>query len=129
MVNTVKVKPSHSSQGDFVVIETNQFDPTTHVLADGEILPAELSITLDSPNVDAERLAEAEAKLADVHGEFIAFMNDVQAMQARISELEVPSITPNEQTIPEIKELLKERNIPFKVNASKDELLALVPKE
>ena len=83
----------------------------------------------------------------------ITFMSDVDAMQARIDELksaaaspdlsveqpievakeiELPKSTENDfasWTIPQIKDYLAAKEIGFKASASKDELLALIPKE
>lgn len=83
----------------------------------------------------------------------LAFMNDVSAMQARIDELKSAAANPDpsaEQsseapketellkstenefaswTIPQIKDYLAAKEIGFKASASKDELLALIPKE
>ena len=83
----------------------------------------------------------------------IAFMDDVDAMQARIDELKSAAANPDpsaEQssespketellkstengfaswTIPQIKDYLAAKEIGFKASASKDELLALIPKE
>jgi hypothetical protein len=37
---TVKIKPAHKSQGDFVEINAEDFDPKIHTLADGKSAPA-----------------------------------------------------------------------------------------
>ncbi|MBT2333618.1 hypothetical protein J7E49_06835 [Variovorax paradoxus] len=34
-MKTIKIKPSHESQGDFVLINEEDFDPSKHVLLDG----------------------------------------------------------------------------------------------
>jgi hypothetical protein len=36
---TIKIKPSHPSQGDFVVIEESEFDPEKHQKYDGRGRP------------------------------------------------------------------------------------------
>ncbi|MBJ9984442.1 hypothetical protein IAE19_03180 [Acinetobacter sp. S40] len=46
----------------------------------------------------AEKLAKAEDELATTKGEFIAFQNDVEAMQKRITELESAKGNLDEQT-------------------------------
>lgn len=38
MTTTVKIKPSHPSQGEFVLIEKKDFDPSKHELLEGESL-------------------------------------------------------------------------------------------
>ena len=35
-MTTIKIKPSHASQGDFVIIEESDFDPAIHSLLDSE---------------------------------------------------------------------------------------------
>jgi uncharacterized protein (DUF3084 family) len=37
-MTTIKIKPSHLSQGEFVLIEKADFDPSKHELLDGESL-------------------------------------------------------------------------------------------
>ena len=83
----------------------------------------------------------------------VVFMDDVDAMQTRIDELKSAAANPDpsaEQsseapkemellkstenefaswTIPQIKDYLAAKEIGFKASASKDELLALIPKE
>lgn len=36
---TIKIKPSHPSQGDYVVIEESEFDPEKHQKFDGRGRP------------------------------------------------------------------------------------------
>ncbi|WP_228268666.1 hypothetical protein [Acinetobacter soli] len=96
MSETLKVKPSHASQGKFVIISVDQYDPSVHELIEGESLPDSLVqldalITVDQFNAVAIKLAETEDQLKTSQGEFIAFQNDVAAMKARIVELEVGS--------------------------------------
>ena len=99
-----------------------------------------------------DQLKKAIADLETERAVHLAFMNDVSAMQARIDELksaaansdlsaEQPSEAPKEMqlpkptendfaswTIPQIKDYLAAKEIGFKASASKDELLALIPK-
>lgn len=91
---TVKVKPAHASQGDFVVIDIAQFDPLIHELADGESLPDELNdspignmVPIEQFDALAEKLAFAEEQLATAKEDSIAFQNDIPAMEARVAEL------------------------------------------
>lgn len=37
-MTTIKIKPTHPSQGEFVVIEKAAFDPSTHEMLEGESL-------------------------------------------------------------------------------------------
>ena len=40
-MTTIKIKPCHPSQGEFVLIEKTDFDPSKHELLEGESLGAE----------------------------------------------------------------------------------------
>ncbi|WP_336622199.1 HeH/LEM domain-containing protein [Acinetobacter sp.] len=66
-------------------------------------------------------------QLATSQGEFIAFKNDVAAMQARIDELK--SVDYSKLKVDELKDVLKLKGIEFPSDAKKDDLLALLPKE
>ena len=98
------------------------------------------------------QLKKAIEDLETERAAHVAFMDDVDAMQTRIDELksaaansdlsaEQPSEAPKETqlpkptendfaswTIPQIKDYLAAKEIGFKASASKDELLALIPK-
>ncbi|MFC2996443.1 HeH/LEM domain protein [Acinetobacter sichuanensis] len=100
-----------------------------------------------------DQLKKAIADLETERAVHVAFMDDVDAMQARIDELksaaanpdpsveqssealketQLPKPTENDfasWTIPQIKDYLAAKEIGFKASASKDELLALIPKE
>ena len=100
-----------------------------------------------------DQLKKAIADLETERAVHLAFMDDVSAMQARIDELKSAAANPDlsaEQsseapketqllkptendfaswTIPQIKDYLAAKEIGFKASASKDELLALIPKE
>ena len=138
MSKTVKIKPSHKSQGEFVIISVEQFNPSEHELIEGESLPTEdIQVTNDALipveqfDVVTEKLAHTEEELAVVKGEFIAFKNDIEAMKARIEELESgngihdPLDGPKEQ----LKAHLTDLGIKHKASASKEDLISLIPKE
>ncbi|WP_436897718.1 HeH/LEM domain protein [Acinetobacter gyllenbergii] len=95
-----------------------------------------------------EKVNELEEQLAGVKGEFIAFMNDPDAMKDRIAELEsgagdkqppnVQQTAGDDQSKPvdysalkveEIKAVLTEKGILFDCVTRKDDLLALIPQE
>ncbi|MCH7394190.1 HeH/LEM domain-containing protein [Acinetobacter dispersus] len=101
-----------------------------------------------------EKVNELEEQLAGVKGEFIAFQNDIDAMTARITELESgegyqkptgDNQPPNDQQtvgsdqvkpvdysslkVDEIKAVLTEKGISFDGVTRKDDLLALIPQE
>ncbi|PKF33409.1 HeH/LEM domain protein [Acinetobacter proteolyticus] len=85
-----------------------------------------------------EKVNQLEEQLAGVKGEFIAFMNDPEAMTARIAELNEGKGIPDPLDGPpagdyenwkveQIKAHLTDLNIEFKNSASKPELIALIP--
>ena len=125
---------------------------------------AECEKALSEKEVLEGRLKSALEDLEKERVVRITFMNDVDAMQARIDELKSAAASPDlsteqfleipkemiEQmvpeasqaqvtqstdndfaswTIPQIKDYLAAKEIGFKASASKDELLALIPKE
>lgn len=86
------------------------------------------------------KVNELEEQLAGVKGEFIAFMNDPEAMTARIAELNEGKGTPDPLDGPtsvdysslkvdEIKTVLTEKGISFDGVTRKDDLLALIPQD
>lgn len=87
----------------------------------------------------AEKLAEAEGQLATSQGEFIAFQNNVDAMNARIAELqgdttpvgttsnpESKLISLNDLTLTQLQEMAKSKGVVFKVRDSKNTLIDLL---
>lgn len=60
-MTTIKIKPSHPSQGEFVLIEKKDFDPTKHELLEGETLGGDTS---DGAPTLTELLAGREQLLA-----------------------------------------------------------------
>lgn len=109
-------------------------------------LIAELKTALDEKDFLKNQLAKAVDDLQAERVIHTAFMDDVNAMQSRIDELKqsigsgdevveqaaVAKPAENDYaswTVPQIKEFLASKEIGFKSSASKDELLALIPKE
>lgn len=147
MSKTVKIKPSHKSQGEFVIISVEQFNPSEHELIEGESLPTEdIQVTNDALipveqfDVVTEKLAHTEEDLAVVKGEFIAFKNDIEAMKTRIEELESGKGVPDPLDGPkegdylswsneQLKAHLTDLGIKHKASASKEDLISLIPKE
>ena len=147
MSKTVKIKPSHKSQGEFVIISVGQFNPSEHELIEGESLPAEdiqgtddALIPVEQFDVVTEKLAQTEDDLAVVKGEFIAFKNDIEAMKTRIEELESGKGVPDPLDGPkegdylswsneQLKAHLTDLGIKHKASASKEDLISLIPKE
>lgn len=114
-------------------------------------LISDLKTALDEKDIIKSQLEKAITDLESERTIHVAFMNDVVAMQARIDELkqsngpdgEAVDLSANASepaskpidadytnwTVPQIKEFLASKEIGFKSSASKDELLALIPKE
>ncbi|MFV5333252.1 hypothetical protein [Acinetobacter baumannii] len=95
MSKTVKIKPSHESQGDFVIISVDQFNPLEHELIEGESLPIDESEVTNDALVPIEQFDElanklviSEEQLLTAKEELMAFKNDAPAMKARIAELQ-----------------------------------------
>ncbi len=85
-----------------------------------------------------EKVNELEEQLAGLKNEFDAFMNNPEAMKARIVELESGAGDNQEQDKPidysslkvdEIKAVLTEKGISFDGVTRKEDLLALIPQE
>lgn len=147
MSKTVKIKPSHPSQGKYVVISVDQFNPAEHVLLEGESLPIDESEVTNDALIPVEqfdaisaKLVKTEEELAVVKGEFIAFKNNVEAMKARIEELEPGKGVPDPLDGPkagdypnwsneQLKAHLTDLGIKHKASASKEDLISLIPKE
>ncbi len=147
MSKTVKIKPSHKSQGEFVIISVEQFNPSEHELIKGETLPIEESEVTNDALIPVEqfdaisaKLVKTEEELAVVKGEFIAFKNDIEAMKARIEELESGKGVPDPLDGPkagdyanwsneQLKAHLTDLGIKHKASASNDELIGLIPKD
>ncbi len=86
-----------------------------------------------------EKLAETEEQLATSQGEFIAFQNNIGAMNARIAELqgdltpvdntseaEPKLISLNDLTLTQLQEMAKSKGVEFKVRDSKNTLIELL---
>lgn len=119
-------------------------------------LITDLTAALDEKDTFKNKFNKALEDLESERAIHTAFMNDADAMQSRIDELkqsassssggevandqvssEEVSVTTEKLaendyaswTVPQIKEFLASKEIGFKSSASKDELLALIPKE
>lgn len=68
-MTTLKIKPSHPSQGEFVLIEKKDFDPTKHELLEGETLGGDTSTgapTLTELLAGREQLLARKDQLDDL---------------------------------------------------------------
>ncbi|SDF81387.1 MULTISPECIES: hypothetical protein [unclassified Duganella] len=63
-MTTIKIKASHPTQGEFVVIEKKDFDPEKHELLDGERLGSTSGDTGDGVPTLAELIASRNQLLA-----------------------------------------------------------------
>lgn len=73
-MTTVKIKPSHPSQGEFVVIDKKDFDPAKHELLDGESLGSD---------------AGAAGEHAPTPAELLAGRDQLQARKDQLDDLEL----------------------------------------
>ena len=91
--------------------------------------PADLSGLVPTEQFDAvaQKLTETEEQLVTAQDKFIKFKNDVEAMKARINELQ--SVDYSKMKVDELKEALKLKGTEYPVDAKKDALLALLAKE
>lgn len=102
---TVKIKDGD----DFRVINESDFNQNLHELSEGEILstgPIAVSVNvgimpeqqaiIDEAKAECKKVIaeneELQMQLATSKGNFIAFQNDVDAMQKRMAELEPVSV-------------------------------------
>ena len=111
-----------------VVAENDDLKQQMETLKAGLIQgePADLTglVPLEQFDAVALDLTNTKVQLAIVQGEFIAFKNDVGAMQARIVELQ--SVDYSKLKVDELKDVLKLKGIEFSSDAKKDDLLALL---
>nr|WP_215728713.1 HeH/LEM domain protein [Acinetobacter nosocomialis] len=127
------------TEGTLVPVE--QFDAVVANLAKAEE-ESEAEITrLKGELAEANQaVLTAEEQAATAKGEFESFLNNIEAMKARIAELEAGKGTPDPLDGPtpgdyenwkvdQIKAYLTDKGIEYKQSASKPELIALIPKE
>ena len=82
-MTTIKIKPCHPSQGEFVLIEKKDFDPSTHELFEGESLGTEGQG--DRVPTVAELLA-ARADLLAEHDNLQQRERELAAEKERVAE-------------------------------------------
>ena len=76
-MTTIKIKPSHPSQGEFVLIDKKDFDPEKHELLDGESLSA-AGDTGDGVPTMAELIAS--------HNLLLARKDELDDLELRLSQ-------------------------------------------
>lgn len=124
MTQTVKVMPWGDGQGDYVIINAEDFDPSKHKLLDDflkeqEQAEAEKAAAIAKAEALAKEQAEAEAK-AQTQAE--------QQQNTDDSGKDQGSATGKAPTKPEIIKMLQDAEIEHNPSATKAELMALLPK-
>lgn len=124
MTQTVKVMPWGDGQGDYVIINAEDFDPSKHKLLDDflkeqEQAEAEKAAAIAKAEALAKEQAEAEAK-AQTQAE--------QQQNTDDSGKDQGSATGKTPTKPEIIKMLQDAEIEHNPSATKAELMALLPK-
>ena len=122
-----------SQYGDLPEQSENQHIGEAYSVDSATLVPVEQFDTL------ASKLAETEDQLATSQGEFIAFQNNIGAMNARIAELHGDTtpvgsasysgahlISLNDLTLTQLQEMAKSKGIEFKVRNSKGTLIELL---
>lgn len=92
-MSIIKIKPTHPSQGEFVIIEKKDFDPSKHELCDGE----SLGDTQGDTGEGVPTLAE-----------LIASRNQLLARGDQLDDLEL-HLTQRGESLAEAKQLLEQR--------------------
>lgn len=125
MTQTVKVMPWGDGQGDYVIINAEDFDPSKHKLLDDflkeqEQAEAEKAAAIAKAEALAKEQAEAEAKA----------QAQAQAEQQQNTDDsgKEGSATGKAPTKPEIIKMLQDAEIEHNPSATKAELMALLPK-
>lgn len=119
--------------------ELPEYEPRASGSVGKNATPNDALVSVDQFDALAEKLAATEEQLAISQGEFIAFQNDVGAMNARIAELqgdttpvgttsnsEPKLISLNDLTLTQLQEMAKSKGIEFKVRDSKGTLIELL---
>ena len=122
-----------ANYGELPEQSENQYTGQAHPIDSAAMVPVEQFDAL------AEKLAETEEQLATSQGEFIAFQNNIGAMNARIAELqgdltpvdntseaEPKLISLNDLTLTQLQEMAKSKGIEFRVRDSKGTLIELL---
>lgn len=81
MSKTVKIKPSHESQGEFVIISVDQFNPSEHELIEGESLPIDESEVTNDALVPVEQFDELANKLVISEEQLLTAKEELMAFK------------------------------------------------
>ena len=128
MTQTVKVMPWGDGQGDYVIINAEDFDLSKHKLLDDflkeqEQAEAEKAAAIAKAEALAKEQAEAEAK-----AQAQAQAQAEQQQNTDDSGKDQGSATGKAPTKPEIIKMLQDAEIEHNPSATKAELMALLPK-
>lgn len=151
-MSTIKIKPSHPSQGDFVLIERKDFDPSKHELIDGESLGdevqgdgaptlVELMTARNQLLARADELDDRELQLTqrdmalNDREQLLLEREHANANEAqRLADLAAAhaagaaaaQVDPAQMTKDQLKAALTTKGIPFPSTADKADLVALL---
>lgn len=151
-MTTIKIKPSHPSQGEFVIIEKADFDPSKHELLDGESLGdtagaagdgvptlAELLVGRDQLLARKDELDDRELQLSQRTGLLddrenalvereLANATEAQRLADLAAAHAASAGKPDfaAMTKDQLKAVLTEKGIPFASAADKADLIALL---
>lgn len=152
MTQTVKVMPWGDGQGDYVIINAEDFDPSKHKLLDDFLKEQEKEqaekAEIERLNKEAERLAQEYREKAQqqAEAEKAAAIAKAEALAKEQAEAEAKAQAQAEQqqntddsgkessatgkapTKPEIIKMLQDAEIEHNPSATKAELMALLPK-
>ncbi|MYM81089.1 hypothetical protein GTP44_03825 [Duganella sp. FT50W] len=149
---TIKIKPSHPSQGDYVVINVSDFDPQKHEPFDQESRDALLEYAAESGHLnpsepelqamhdqllvrqgqldDRELQLNQRAGLLDAREQTLLEREMANATEAqRLADLaaaQAAQIDPASMTKAQLQAALTAKGVPFSSTADKAELLALL---
>nr|WP_315249307.1 hypothetical protein [uncultured Duganella sp.] len=150
-MTTIKIKPTHPSQGDFVIIEKADFDPSKHELLEGEHLAdtgnagdgvptlAELLAGRDQLLARKDELDDRELQLSQRAGLLderenalvereLANATESQRLADLSAAQAVAAGKPDfaAMTKDQLKAALTEKGVPFASTADKADLIALL---
>lgn len=113
-INVIKVQPWGEDQGDFVIINEDDFDPEFHkLIGDDSPSGADLKTKLTA--------AEIKVKLTDLGVEFKGNASR-DALQAQLDEHEAAAV------VADLKTKLTEKGVAFEEDASAEQLQELLDK-
>lgn len=117
-MTTIKIKPCHPSQGEFVLIEKKDFDPSTHELLEGE------SLGTEGQGDRVPTVAELLAARADLLAEHDNLQQRERALDERAQRLAEAEERVGEQARANEAEAQRLRDEAANLQAAKDAAVA-----